>query len=189
MRQVRVTNRSQWRRWLAENHARRKNGVWLVFNKAGTGRPSLGYAESVEEALCFGWIDSTIRRIDEHQYCRKFTPRREDSGWSATNKMRVTKMIQAGPMTKWGLAKTQAAKRSGNWDRDPRPVISTATPRELSASLARNRKAKGFYESLAPSCRRQFIGWIVTAKRPETRARRLKECLALLAGGKKLGLK
>jgi uncharacterized protein YdeI (YjbR/CyaY-like superfamily) len=189
MKQVHVTSRSQWRRWLAENHDREKNGIWLVFNKKETGRPSLGYEESVEEALCFGWIDSIIKRINDDQYCRKFTPRRDGSRWSNTNKKRVEKIIKEGRMTEFGLAKIEAAKRSGSWGRDPRPVISTGIPQELSEALARSRKAKAFFEELAPTYRKHFIGWIVTAKRPETRAKRLKESLALLAGGEKLGLK
>jgi len=92
-------------------------------------------------------------------------------------------------MTEFGLAKIEAAKRSGSWGRDPRPVISMGIPQELSEALARNRKAKDFFEGLAPTYRKQYIGWIVTAKRPETRAKRLKESLALLASGEKLGLR
>ncbi|SPE51036.1 conserved hypothetical protein [Verrucomicrobia bacterium] len=189
MKQVHVTTRSQWRRWLAQNHHQEKDGIWLVFHKKETGRPSLEYEESVEEALCFGWIDSLIKKIDDHKYCRKFTPRKDDSGWSNTNKRRVQKIIQEGKMTEFGLAKVEAAKRSGRWERDPRPVINLDVPRDLSEALARNTNAKDFFEKLAPAYRKQFIGWIVTAKRPETRAKRLEQCLALLAKGEKLGLK
>lgn len=189
MKEIHVSTRSQWRRWLAENHDKAKNGIWLVFSKKATGRSSLEYEESVEEALCFGWIDSIIKRIDQDKYCRKFTPRKDDSGWSNTNKRRVEKIIKEGRMTQFGQAKIDAAKRSGRWNRDPRPVIDTAVPHDLSEALARNRKAQEVFEKLAPTYRMHFIGWIVTAKKPETRARRLKESLALLAKGEKLGLK
>jgi uncharacterized protein YdeI (YjbR/CyaY-like superfamily) len=189
MKQVHVTTRSQWRRWLSENHDQEKNGIWLVFNKKETGRPSLEYEESVEEALCFGWIDSIIKRIDGGKYCRKFTPRKDRSRWSNLNKKRAEKIIKEGRMTEFGLAKIAAAKRSGSWEMDPRPVINLGIPRDLSAAFARNRKVKDFFEKLAPTYRKHFIGWIVTAKKPETRAKRLKESLALLASGKKLGLK
>ena len=189
MKQIDLSTRGQWRRWLAENHDQEKKGIWLVFNKKATGKPSLEYEESVEEALCFGWIDSIIKRIDDDKYCRKFTPRKEGSRWSNTNKKRVGKIIKEGKMTEWGLAKIEAAKRSGSWKMEPRPVIKMDVPPELSEALARNRKAKDFFEKLAPTYQKHFIGWIVVAKRPETRAKRLKESLALLASGEKLGLK
>ena len=143
----------------------------------------------MEEALCFGWIDSIIKRIDLGKYCRKFTPRRANSQWSSLNKKRAEKVIKAGRMTEFGLAQVEAAKKSGIWKLDPTPVIDLDLPQELSAALARNGKAREFFETLAPTYRKQFIGWIVTAKRPETMAKRLKESLRLLASGRKLGLK
>jgi uncharacterized protein YdeI (YjbR/CyaY-like superfamily) len=189
MKQVHVTTRSQWRRWLAEHHDKEEHGIWLVFCKKATGRPSLEYEESVEEALCFGWIDSVVKRIDHDQYCRKFTPRRDASGWSRINKKRAEKVIKEGRMTEFGLAKIEAAKRSGNWEENPRLVISTVIPPEISAALARNRTARDFFEKLAPSHRKHFIGWIAAAKRPETREKRIRQSLALLGRGEKLGPK
>jgi uncharacterized protein YdeI (YjbR/CyaY-like superfamily) len=189
MKQVSISTRGQWRRWLAENHDKEENGIWLVFHKKETGRLSLEYEEAVEEALCFGWIDSIIKRIDDDKYCRKFTPRKDDSTWSDTNRKRAEKIIKEGRMIEFGLAKVEAAKRLGSWEMDPRPVINRNIPQEFSDALARNRKAKDFFETLAPTYQKHFIGWIVTAKRPETRAKRLKESLALLERGEKLGLK
>lgn len=189
MKQIHVTTRSEWRRWLAENHDREQEGIWLVYQKRETGRPSLEYEESVEEALCFGWIDSIIKRIDDRKYCRKFTPRKNDSGWSIANKRRVERMIKEGRMTEFGRAKVDAAKRSGRWEVDPHPMIDMDVPRDLSEALVQDRNAKDFFEQLAPTYRRHFIGWIVTAKRPETRAKRIRESLTLLARGEKLGLK
>ncbi len=189
MRQVRVTTRSEWRRWLAENHDQERDGIWLVFQRKETGKPSLEYEESVEEALCFGWIDSIIRRVDDETYCRKFTPRRDGSGWSDTNKKRIEKITKEGRMTEFGLAKVEAAKRSGRWETNPRPVVRLEIPRDVSEALAGNRTARDFFEKLAPTYQKHFAGWIVTAKRAETRAKRLKESLALLERGEKLGLK
>jgi len=189
MKQVHVSTRAQWRKWLAGNHDQAPDGIWLVFYKKDTGRPSLEYDEAVEEALCFGWIDSIIKTIDADKYCRKFTCRKDNSKWSATNKKRVEKIIREGGMTQFGLAKVEAAKKAGNWEIDPRPVITMALPRELEEALGRNGKAKRFFERLAPTYQKHFIGWIVTAKRPETRAKRVGESIALLASGGKLGLK
>jgi uncharacterized protein YdeI (YjbR/CyaY-like superfamily) len=95
MKQLHVSTRNQWRRWLAENHDKEEDGIWLVFYRKGTDRLSLEYEASVEEALCFGWIDSLIKRINGDMYCRKFTPRIDGSNWSNTNKKRVKKIIQA----------------------------------------------------------------------------------------------
>src|SRR5580704_10191223 len=109
MKQLCVTSRAQWRAWLAENHDKEKSGVWLVFFKGPKGKASIEYEESVEEALCFGWIDSLIKRIDDQQYCRKYTPRKNDSLWSDSNRKRVEKIIREGRMTEFGLAKIEAA--------------------------------------------------------------------------------
>jgi uncharacterized protein YdeI (YjbR/CyaY-like superfamily) len=189
MKQVYVSTRGEWRRWLAQNHDKEENGIWLVFYKKQTGRPSIDYEETVQEALCFGWIDSLIKRINDETYCRKFTPRKSTSRWSDINRRRVEKIIREGRITEFGLAKIEAAKKLGNWVSARRPVIDTGIPQELSEALLKNRKAKVFFEGLAPTYRKHFIGWIATAKRQETRAKRIKECLALLARGEKLGLK
>jgi uncharacterized protein YdeI (YjbR/CyaY-like superfamily) len=160
-----------------------------VFFKRQTGRPSVEYEESVEEALCFGWIDSIVKRIDDEKYCRKFTPRRSDSSWSITNKQRAEKIIKEGRITEFGLAKIEAARRLGSWEKSPRPAINTDMPSALSEALARNRKARKFFEKLAPTYQKHFIGWIVSARREETKTKRLKQSMILLGRGEKLGLK
>src|SRR5215471_7163316 len=142
MKQVHVTTRSQWRQWLATNHDQEKDGVWLVFHRKNRARPSLGYEESVEEALCFGWIDSIIKRIDSDRYCRKFTPRKDDSAWSNTNKQRVEKITRERRMTEFGRVKVDAAKESGRWAIDQRPAIKMAAPQEFSEALGQNRRAR-----------------------------------------------
>ena len=190
MKQLHVTTRSQWRHWLVKNHDREIGGIWLLFHRKATGKPCIDYEDAVEEALCFGWIDSLIKKIDNDTFCRKFTPRKDASAWSATNKKRVEKIIREGRMTELGLAKVEAAKCSGRWNIEPRrPVLKTYVSQELLAALARNKKAKAFFESLPPSHQKHFMGWILIAKRPETRANRLKEAVALLERRQKLGLK
>lgn len=189
MKRLYFNDLTAWREWLAANHAAEPKGIWLVFDKHAAGRDCLTYEQAVQEALCFGWIDSVIRRIDADQYCRKFTPRKDRSQWSCLNKQRVAKVIREGRMTEFGLAKIKAAKRLGNWSRDPRPQTSLEVPRELAAALEHDPKSREFFDSLAPTYRKHFILWISTAKQPETRAKRIKEASALLAAGKRLGLK
>ncbi|HEX9698043.1 MAG TPA: YdeI/OmpD-associated family protein [Acidobacteriota bacterium] len=181
-------SRAAWRAWLAKNHDA-SDGVSLVFYKRGTGKENLSYDDAVEEALCFGWIDSVKRSIDEERYQFRFTPRKKNSKWSPSNKKRVERLVAAGEMTPTGQRAIDAAKRSGAWDEPDRPAIDLSMPADLAARLRRNKAARTFFEGLAPSYRRQFIGWIVTAKRDETRRRRLDETLELLARGEKLGMR
>lgn len=188
MKRLYVTDRDQWRDWLSENHAA-KAGIWLVFYKKETSRLTIEYEAAVEEALCFGWIDSIIKKIDAARYARKFTPRSDKSKWSQLNKKRANKMIKEGRMTEVGLAKIKVAKKTGLWDKDPRPQISLDIPPEFAKALARNKKAKESFDKLAPSYRKYYIGWIAMAKRPETKKRRIEESIALLEKGQKLGLK
>jgi uncharacterized protein YdeI (YjbR/CyaY-like superfamily) len=185
---LRVTNREDWRTWLKENHDKEKE-VWLIFYKKHTGKPGVPYDDAVEEALCFGWIDSIVKRIDDEKYAQKFTPRKPDSKWSQSNKKRVEKMIKEDRMTEAGLALINAAKKSGKWEQ----VISQ--PKELNIppgvkdALSANKKAWENFNKLAPSYKKQYIGWITTAKKEETRQLRLKEAVEILIQGKKLGLK
>ncbi len=188
MKQICLTSRAEWRRWLARNHGK-ETGIWLVFLKKQSGKPTLDYDAVVEEALCYGWIDSIIKKLDDERYARKLTPRKLDSRWSESNKKRVAALIKNGRMTKFGLAKIEAAKQSGLWSKSPKPQIAPGIPAEFERALAKNTKAKTFFDQLAPSYQRQFSGWIAIAKLPETRARRVKESIALLARGEKLGMK
>ena len=188
MKQLYVTNREQWRNWLTGHHAG-EAGVWLIFYKKETCRPTIGYEDAVEEALCFGWIDSIIKKIDNTKYVRKFTPRKDKSKWSALNRKRANKMIKEGRMTEAGLAKIKTARKTGLWEKDGRPRISFDVPPELAKALAQNRKAKENFDKLALSYRKQYIGWIAVAKRAETKKLRVEESIALLEKGKKLGMK
>lgn len=188
MKELYVTDRDQWRDWLSEHNAA-SSGIWLVFYKKATSKPTIPYDAVVEEALCFGWIDSIIKKIDDEKYVRKFTPRKDKSDWSALNKKRVAKMIKVGRMTEAGLAKIKAAKKNGSWNRDGKTPRPLDMPNEFAEALARNKKARENFEKLAPTYRRHYLGWIAAAKRPETRKRRLDESIALLETGKKLGMK
>lgn len=182
-------DRNAWRAWLEQNHASEPDGVWLVYYKPHTGKPTIGYDDSVEEALCFGWVDSLIRKLDENRYARKFTPRKEDSNWSESNRQRVERLIEQDLMTEVGLALVASAKASGRWEEDPRPQVSDRPAPEFRDALAANRAAAHFFDGLTLSQQRQFSLWINGAKKPETRARRVSESVALLEQGRKLGMK
>ena len=188
MEQLHVKTRAQWRRWLSKNH-NQSEGVWLVFFKKDSGQPTLAYDDAVEEALCFGWIDSIIKRRDETSYLRKLTPRKPDSRWSVSNKKRVEKMIREGLMKPPGMALFEAAKQSGAWDDNDPPAVSLQLSEAFQNALNKNKQAEAFFDGLAPSYQQQFIAWINVAKREETKARRIKESVALLAKGKRLGMK
>jgi uncharacterized protein YdeI (YjbR/CyaY-like superfamily) len=178
----------EWRKWLKQNH-RKVEKVWLVFYKKGAGEQALDYDSALDEALCYGWIDSIIKKIDDTKYARKFTPRNRISKWSEINKKRVARLIKAGRMTEAGLAVVKAAKANGCWDKPDRLPTVTEVPAELQAALKKSKKAREIFNQLAPSHRTQYIMWIAMAKRPETREKRIKEAIALLEKGEKLGLK
>ena len=177
-----IRNRQQWRTWLGKHHTS-SPGVWLVFYKDHTGVKSIPYEDSVREALCFGWIDSLIKRLDDDRYARKFTPRKPTSKWSDSNRQRWAELKATGLLTVAGLA---AAPSDNTYA--PPPAIPDL-PAYLAKALKANPKAWRFFRELAPGYRHHFVGWIHLAKRPETRERRIRESLALLAAGKRLGLK
>ena len=179
---LRVTSRRQWRAWLTK-HQSSSPGVWLVFFKAHTGVRSIPYEDMVREALCFGWIDSLVKRLDEDRYAVKVTPRRPTSKWSDINRKRWVELKAEGLLTAAGLA---AAPTGSTYA--PRPVIPDL-PGYIAKALKANSSAWKFFRELAPTHRRNFVVWIHMAKRPETRDRRIRESIALLAAGKKLGLK
>jgi uncharacterized protein YdeI (YjbR/CyaY-like superfamily) len=188
MKKIYVKNRDEWRDWLCRHHTSEKE-IWLIFYKKKTSQPTVPYEAAVEEALCFGWIDSIIRKIDSEKYARKFTPRKDNSRWSGLNRKRANKMIKEKKMTDFGLSKIKAARKAGLWDKNPKPQIPSEIPSEFAKALAHNKKAKENFDKLAFSYRRHYIGWIARAKRAETKAKRIKESIALLAKGEKLGLK
>ena len=177
-----LENRDRWRNWLQTNH-RVSTGVWLVFFKNHPGRASVEYEDAVCEALCFGWIDSLIKRLDDHRYARKFTPRKPASKWSDSNRKRWIELKRDGLLDVAGLA---VAPTEANYG--PAPEIPDL-PEDIADALKADAKAWLNFQKLAPSYRRQFVAWIHMARRADTRHRRIRESLDLLRAGKKLGLK
>lgn len=172
-------NRADWRRWLRTNHAKAP-GVWLVFIK-GAGR-QLTYADAVEEALCYGWIDSTLRPIDARRYRQMFTPRKKKSTWSALNKRRIEALVASGRMAAPGLAKIEAAKLDGSWA-SLDAVEALTVPPDLARALAGNTRAKAFFDASAPSSRKGALHWINNVKSAELRARRIAHVVSQAARG------
>lgn len=234
-----MPTRQAWRDWL-QAHNESVSEVWLVFHKRHTGLERISYDDAVEEALCFGWIDSLIRRLDDERYARKFTPRKPDSRWSAANRKRYARMADRGLLAAAGRARApknrSAAASSGAklppyvekalkdngaawtrfeqlapsrqrayavWLAEPkreetkakrlqemiRLLTAAKLPRYIERELKASPRAWAYFERLAPSYRQAYIGWIDSAKRPETKARRLREAVGLLESGRKLGLK
>ena len=178
-------NRREWRRWLAKNHSSQKE-IWLIYYKKHTGKPSVRYADAVEEALCYGWIDSTVKSIDEEKYCQKYTPRNNKSNWSEPNKKRVSTLLKNGKMTKYGLAKINAAKENGCWTKTNLSAKEIDIPKEFKTALEANPSAYNFYKSLAPSYKKNYINWIGSAKKKETKLRRTKKAIELLENNQKV---
>jgi uncharacterized protein YdeI (YjbR/CyaY-like superfamily) len=183
-----VTDRRQWRAWLKSHHASERE-IWLIYYKKHTGKPRIPYDDAVEEALCYGWIDTTVKRMDDERYMQKFTPRKPRSVWSKHNKERAEKMIKGKRMTRAGLVRIEDAKRSGAWERAEKPEQPTRVPPELKKALSANKTAARNFHNLAPSYRRDYIGWLLSARREETRRKRLREIVRLVSQNKKLGMK
>lgn len=188
MEQLYVESLTDWRTWLQE-HRESSSGVWLVFYRKESGKPSLTYEDAIEEALCHGWIDSIIKKVDEECYLRKFTPRKDDSKWSDLNKKRVDKMIREKRMTSAGMAMVEIAKQNGIWDKPDQPRPQFVMHEEFQAALDHHPAAKEFFNTLNKADRQQYIYWVASAKREETRQKRIKESLELLQKGQRLGLK
>jgi uncharacterized protein YdeI (YjbR/CyaY-like superfamily) len=179
-------NRDAWRVWLVKNHAR-ENELWLVLYKKNSNKSTVTYDEAVEEALCFGWIDGLTKGIDAEKYAVRFSPRKSGSIWSESNKRRVAKMIAQGRMTEIGLAKVIEAKSNGEWDKATMREDTSYIPPELKRALASDKRAKVYFEGLAPSHKRQYIYWIADAKLDATRQKRVRETINLLRAKRKLG--
>jgi uncharacterized protein YdeI (YjbR/CyaY-like superfamily) len=173
---------------LKENHRSQKE-VWLIYYKKHTGKPRIPYDDAVEEALCYGWIDSTVKRIDDERYAQKFTPRNLKSNWSELNKRRAKKMMKAGRMTEVGLAKLKhAGKQKNKETQDKPPKKRLVTPPDLKKALSANKKVLENFNNFAPSYRRLYIGWITAAKKRETREKRIKQTVRWAAENKKPGM-
>ncbi len=178
---VHPTTRRAWRRWLQENHQRGR-GVWLISYRNRTGRPRVEYEDAVEEALCFGWIDSMVKTIDEERGAQWYAPRRPRTGWSRSNKQRVERLIEAKLMKPAGLAAIEAASQDGSWEMyDLAEALEV--PDDLARALKRHRGARETFDGFPKSVRRGTIAWICSAKREETRRRRVDDTAERAARG------
>lgn len=186
--EVSVLSRADWRSWLGLNHDS-VQVTWLVLYKKHTGKYTLTCRDSLEEALCFGWIDGLRRSIDSEKYACRFTPRRKRSKWSAFNLKLVEKLINEGRMTGAGMKAFNKSKSHSSEILEARNSREIRLLPELEASLNENEAAWKNFQDFAPSYRRQYTGWLSSAKRLETREKRLKEAVRLLEENKKLGMK
>ncbi|MGJ3247395.1 MAG: YdeI/OmpD-associated family protein [Elainellaceae cyanobacterium] len=174
---VHPLTREEWRSWLTRHHQQAEN-VWLITYKKATGKPTLSYDEAVEEALCFGWIDSLPRKLDEERKMLYFAPRKPGSGWSRPNKDRIERMIAAEKMTPAGLAKVEAAKADGSWTALD-DIENLVIPDDLAAALANLPPAAENWDAFPRSVKRGILEWIGNAKRDATRRNRIKETAQL----------
>lgn len=173
-----VTTRDEWRAWLATHHAR-ETETWLVFYKKHSGRPRIAYDDAVEEAICFGWIDSLVKRIDDDAFMQKFTPRRDSSRWSEVNKRRLRKVIREGRMTEAGLAKVAPGTLSAK-SRAPKESDDVEIPRSVKQALAAHPVAWKTFQRLTPARQRAYVRLMTDGKTAETRERQLRKAIELL---------
>ena len=176
---VEPRTRSEWRQWLLRHH-RQAESIWLVLHKKGSEGSTLTANEAIEEALCFGWIDSVPNKLDEQRYKILVSPRKPKSNWSKINKARARNMIKAGRMHAAGQAMIDLAKKTGTWNA-LNPVDKLLVPPDLAKAFARQQKAKAFFDAFPPSIRRGILEWIQNAKTPATRSKRIAETVALAA--------
>lgn len=172
-----------WRRWLVEHHAY-TDGAWLATWKRASGKTPLDYGEIVEEALCFGWIDGLVNTLDDGRQAQLLTPRRRGSPWSRSNKERVTRLVADGRMTAAGMRVIDAAKADGSWSMQD-AAEALIEPAELKAALDANDEARRQWDAFPKSPRRALIWWVMSAKRPETRDRRVAEIVEGAAQGRR----
>lgn len=176
-------NAKGWRNWLAKNHEKAK-GVWLVYYKKSTQVPTVAYTDAVDEALCFGWIDSTRRSLDEQRSIQFFCKRKTKSVWSKINKAKVERLTEAGLMQERGLQSVEIAKQNGSWAILDE-VEELIVPKDLAKAFKKSKGAKNYFLSLSKSSRKGILQWLVMAKRVETREKRITEIVGLAEEGKK----
>ena len=186
MKTLLVRTLDQWRAWLSGHHAS-ESEVWLIFHKRHTGVASIAYEDARDEALCFGWVDSLVKRLDDRRYALKFTPRRADSRWSAVNRRRYAELKASGRLKPPGIERPPTDRGYG--PRPPRLPMPSELPAYIRTELRNHPRALRHFEALPLPQRRRYFAWIETAKRGDTKRRRLKEAIRLLTDGKVLGLK
>jgi uncharacterized protein YdeI (YjbR/CyaY-like superfamily) len=167
-------DRAEWRRWLRKNHDK-SSEIWILTFKKHTGKQCVSYEDALEEALCYGWIDSRMRRIDDERHTWRFAPRKPNSIWSLSNRKRTERLIKEGRMADPGMAKVEDAKRSGEWDKAYAPSKPPRMPVDLKDALMKDSLAWKNFQAFAKSYRTTYIYWVSAAKREETRRKRIKE--------------
>jgi uncharacterized protein YdeI (YjbR/CyaY-like superfamily) len=178
-------SQAEWEAWLDDEHAG-SDGVWIKFAKKGSGVPTVSYAEALDVALCYGWIDSQVRSLDERFYLQKFTPRRSRSKWSRINRAKIEELLEQGRMKPAGLAQVELARADGRWEAAYDSPATVEVPDDLQAALDASPKAAEFWAGLNKSNRFAIIFQLEDAKRPETRLRRLEKFVGMLERGEKL---
>jgi uncharacterized protein YdeI (YjbR/CyaY-like superfamily) len=173
---------ADFRAWLAANHDT-VDGLWLRLFKKDSGKPTITHAEAIDQALCFGWIDGQSKGYDQRSWIQRFTPRRARSSWSRINTQNVERLIKAGHMTRAGLAAVEAAKADGRWQAAYDSPGSAAPPDDFLRALARNKKALAFFKTLSRANVYAIVYRLQTAKKPQTRERRMQNILAMLRRG------
>jgi len=179
-------NRAAWRAWLENNHDKAEF-LWLAYYKKNSGKTSVTYPEALDEALCFGWIDSTVNRLDAERYMQRWSPRNPDSIWSDSNKARVKRLIAEGRMVAPGLAKIAIAKKNGSWHKltdIERIDRGGGPPPEVMAAVRAHPGLAEKFEALSASKKKMYSYWVASAKRPETRARRIAQLKELIETGR-----
>src|SRR4051812_2162634 len=171
--------------WMEANHSA-SDGIWLKFAKKGTGVPTVVYAQALDVALCFGWIDGQVSKLDETYYLQKFTPRRARSKWSKINVGKATALIERGAMRPAGLAEVERAKADGRWEAAYASPSQIEVPADLQAQLDRHPEAAAYFERLPKIARYAILYRLHDAKKPETRARRLERFMAMLINGEEI---
>ncbi len=173
--EINLKNRKEWREWLKLNHLQ-KDSVWLIFYKKGSPSFNLSWRESVDESLCFGWIDSTKKTIDNERFKQYFSKRKPKSNWSKVNKDKVKSLIEQGLMRDAGFKSIEIAKENGSWTILD-SVENLEVPKELEQELKHNKVAKEYFENLSKSAKKILLYWIVSAKRDETKTKRIVEII------------
>jgi uncharacterized protein YdeI (YjbR/CyaY-like superfamily) len=179
---VSFENQESFHQWLL-GQPRSSRGVWIKLAKSGSGLPSLSKAEAIDTALCHGWIDGQLDKYDAKSWLVRFTPRKPRSKWSQVNRRRALELIEAGRMTPAGLAEIGAAKADGRWDEAYAPASTAEVPPDFQAALDRSPSAAAFFVTLKGANRYAILYRIGTAKKPETRARRIEQFIAMLERG------
>ncbi|MGA1978364.1 MAG: YdeI/OmpD-associated family protein [Bacteroidales bacterium] len=173
-----VVQRTEWRKWLEENHDT-AGEIWLKYYKKPTGRPRISYSDAVEEALCFGWIDGKIKRINEDYYIQRFSPRRSGSKWSEINIARVKKLIDKGLMAGPGLKAYNESVKNPELIYPGRDERDYEIPKDLIAELEKNETARTNFNRFTEASQRLYIKWLNSAKKPETRVKRISRIIEL----------